>query len=95
MTCIATAAIGFVALLFAAPAYAETTPDGQDVYTALVVDYDGQFSELLGVLIFTEYGSCVDAMNALSDDSGHLQPMSYTCRRFVIVNGQAVAYSKP
>ena len=88
-------ALALAALLLAAPAYAETTPDGQDVFTALAVDYDGQFSELLGILIFTEYGSCVAAMNALADDRGHLQPLSYTCRRFVIVNGQAVAYSKP
>ena len=83
-----------LALLLAAchPAYAETD-NGQQVYTALIISYDGELTGLSGSLVFTEYGACVAYMNDLRDDPKHQPYISAKCTRFVVQGGQVALYN--
>ena len=81
------------ALLIAAPAYAEID-NGQQVYTALVLTYDGELRGLNGSLVFTEYGACVAYMNTLRDDPEHQPYIGAKCTRFVVTSGEVALYEK-
>ena len=74
------------------PAYAETASNGATVYTALLVDYEGELRGLGGSLVFTEYPACVNAMNGLRNDVNHQAYESAKCTRFIVAGGQVALY---
>jgi hypothetical protein len=78
-------------LALSQPAYADTA---QQVYTALVITYDGELRGLNGSLVFTEYGACVAYMNTLRDDPEHQPYVMAKCTRFVVTGGQVALYEK-
>ncbi len=80
------------AMAFALPAYAETASNGGTIYTALLVDYDGELTGLGGSLVFTEYSACIAAMNGLRNDVNHQAYESAKCTRFIVAGGQVALY---
>jgi hypothetical protein len=78
-------------LALSQPAHADTT---QQVYTALVITYDGELRGLNGSLVFTEYGACVAYMNALMDDLKHHAAVMGKCTRFVVTGGEVALHER-
>ena len=74
------------------PAYAETMPSGEQIYTALVIDYGGELIGHGAAVVFTEYPACIAAMNALSDSPDHAGAEAFRCVQFYLDAGELVVY---
>lgn len=81
------------AIALAMPAYAETTPQGQVIYTALVVTYADELQGLGSGTVYLSHRACVEAMNKLRQDENHAPASYYGCKEFYVADGVVVSYA--